>query len=236
MNETPTYGLVGRGRVASHMARYLELEGQPLENWHRGLESTPETALASSDVILLAVSDAAVQPFIDDHPELARRRCVHFAGGLVVDGVHGLHPLMTFGAEPYDVETYRAIPFVEDVDGVGFREIFPLLRNPAWPLSREKRDLYHALCVLAGNFTTLLWCKAFDDFERRLGLPRETLRPFLMKTCDNTIRLGPAALTGPLSRGDVATVARDLDALAGDAFEPVYRAFVSTCNLGETTA
>ena len=28
---TPSYGLIGRGRVASHMAHYLELEGQPVD-------------------------------------------------------------------------------------------------------------------------------------------------------------------------------------------------------------
>ena len=34
--EKPTYGLIGRGRVATHMARYLKLEAQPFLSWHRG--------------------------------------------------------------------------------------------------------------------------------------------------------------------------------------------------------
>ena len=38
MNE-PTYGLIGRGRVATHMARYLELEAQPFVTWHREMLS-----------------------------------------------------------------------------------------------------------------------------------------------------------------------------------------------------
>ena len=39
-------------------------------------------------------------------------------------------------------------------------------------------------------------------------------------------RMG-APLSGPLSRGDQATLQRNLEALKGDPFEDVYRAFVS---------
>jgi len=235
MNQ-PTYGLIGRGRVAIHMARYLELEAQSFVTWHRGMPSPPGTALASADIILLAISDDAIQPFIDDHPGLRQRPIVHFSGSLVVDGADGLHPLMTFGPELYDLETYRSIPFIEEKKGAAFRDLFPQLSNPSWPLDPEHKALYHALCVLAGNFTTLLWSKAFEDFEQRLGLPREALQPFLAQICRNTSMAGRTALTGPLARGDIGTVTRDLRALEGDPYERVYRAFAAIFDLGEVTA
>jgi len=106
MNE-PTYGLIGRGRVATHMARYLELEKLPFATWHRGMPSPPEAALTSADTILLAVNDRAILPFIEHHPRLRDRPIVHFSGSMVVDGAHGLHPLMTFGPDLYDIETVR---------------------------------------------------------------------------------------------------------------------------------
>jgi predicted short-subunit dehydrogenase-like oxidoreductase (DUF2520 family) len=81
-----------------------------------------------------------------------------------------------------------------------------------------------------------LWSKAFDDFEERLGLPRETLQPFLHRTCGNTSAVGREALTGPFSRGDVETIARDLKALDGDGFADVYRAFTSIFGLEEATS
>jgi hypothetical protein len=232
----PTYGLIGRGRVATHMARYLELETLPFVTWRRGELSRPEEALTGADTILLAISDGAIRPFLDDHPGLRNRPIVHFSGSMVVDDAHGLHPLMTFGPDLYDLETYRSIPFIGEKGGISFRELFPGLSNPSWPLDPKDKALYHALCVLAGNFTTLLWSKAFEGFEGRLGLPREALLPFMAQTCSNTSTTGRTALTGPMARGDIETVARDLRALEGDPYARVYRAFAEIFDLGEVTA
>jgi predicted short-subunit dehydrogenase-like oxidoreductase (DUF2520 family) len=232
MNE-PTYGLIGRGRVARHIAHYLELEGLPFVRWHRAMSLSVQTAIAEADVVLLAISDDALEAFVADHPELWDRSPVHFSGSLVLAGVYGLHPLMTFGTELYDLETYRSIPFIGEHGGIGFGEVFPSLKNPSWTIDPDQKPLYHALCVLAGNCTTLLWSKAFDDFEERLGLPPETLQPFLNRTCGNTSAVGREALTGPFSRGDVETIARDLRALDGDGFADVYRAFTAISGLEE---
>ena len=82
---------------------------------------------------------------------------------------------------------------------------------------------------------TPLWSKAIEGFEERLGLPREVLQPYLMRTCSNTFAVGGDALTGPLSRGDAETIARDLGALEGDDFADIYRAFVSISDTEEVT-
>lgn len=224
---TPTYGLIGRGRLATHLERYLELENQPVLQWHREMPRPPAAVLADATHILLAISDDALEPFAADHRELLDRPLVHFSGSLSIDGADGLHPLMTFGPDPYAIETYRSIPFIAERGGAAFSEVFPALDNPSWTIDRELKPLYHALCVLAGNFTTLLWSKAFEDFEDRLGLPREVLRPYLERTAANTIERGADALTGSLARGDGGTLARDLAALDGDPFGEVYRAFAA---------
>ena len=229
----PTYGLIGRGRVATHMARYLELEGLPCIAWHRGESRSPEDVLRCADVRLLAISDDQIETFVDEHPTFLSRPLVHFSGSLVLDRVNGLHPLMTFGLEPYDLETYRSIPFVEERGGLGFQDVFPTLTNPSWPLEPELKPLYHALCVLGGNFTTLLWAKTFDAFERQLHLPKEALFPFLERTAANTIVSGRDALTGSLARGDLQTVRRDLQAFEGDPYERIFRAFTEVFDLEE---
>jgi len=224
--EKPTYGLIGRGRVATHMARYLKLEAQPFLSWHRGEAVAPEEALADADIVLLAISDDALASFLADHPNLQNRPTVHFSGSLTLEGAHGFHPLMTFGPESYDLESYRTVPFVIEEGGLRFYEVFPALRNPSWLIDPELKPLYHALCVLAGNFTTMLWAKAFDGFEQRLGLPREVLEPYLDRTRLNIAASGRDALTGSLARGDRWTVERDLRALEGDSYHEVYRAFI----------
>ncbi len=225
--KTPTYGLIGRGRVAFHMARYLELEGRRVLQWHRDLGVRAEASLRDSDVILLAISDDAIEGFLDGHPGLRTRPVVHFSGSLVIDDVHGLHPLMTFGPEAYDLEFYRAIPFVTERGGAGFDEIFPGLHNPSWPIDGENKSLYHALCVLAGNSTAILWTKVMKDFESRLGLPQDILRPFLQRTAANSLDQGRDALTGSLARNDRGTIARDLDGLTGDPYREVYLALAN---------
>jgi predicted short-subunit dehydrogenase-like oxidoreductase (DUF2520 family) len=140
---------------------------------------------------------------------------------------------MTFGPDLYELDAYRAVPFVGEAGGLEFRQVFPNLVNPSWSLDRQLKPLYHALCVLSGNFTTLVWAKAFEDFEGRLGLPREILLPYLERTCRNTAASGGGALTGSLARGDKATVERDLRALAGDPYADVFEAFTRVFELGE---
>jgi len=223
----PTYGLIGRGRVAGHMTHYLRLENRRVLQWCRGLETEPQASLHDADVILLAISDDAIEPFLDGHPEFRTRPVVHFSGSLVVDEVSGHHPLMTFGPELYDHEFYRAIPFVTERGRAGFDEIFPGLHNPSWPIDGKDKSLYHALCALAGNSTAILWTKVMEDFESRLGLPRDILRPFLQRAAVNSLDQGRDALTGSLARNDRGTIARDLDGLTGDPYREVYLALTN---------
>jgi hypothetical protein len=97
--ETPTYGLIGRGRLAGHLARYLELEDRRVVRWHRGRSESAAECFADADVLLLAISDDAIESFVNDAVWSRGRLLVHFSGSLVVAGVHGLHPLMTFGSK-----------------------------------------------------------------------------------------------------------------------------------------
>ena len=79
--------------------------------------------------------------------------------------------------------------------------------------------------MLAGNFTTLLWRKLFFELDCELGIAAQHALPYLESVTRGLA--GKSALSGPLSRGDHATVQRNLEALKGDPFEEVYRAFVS---------
>jgi predicted short-subunit dehydrogenase-like oxidoreductase (DUF2520 family) len=66
------------------------------------------------------------------------------------------------------------------------------------------------------------------DLLSRAGVaqPARMLAPLLSAALDNALRLGDAALTGPVARGDVETVAGHLDALRATAPEalPAYLA------------
>ena len=55
---------------------------------------------------------------------------------------------------------------------------------------------------------------------------RELLAPLVVRTAANWAQLGPAALTGPIARGDERTVARHLEAIEAQMPEllDLYRA------------
>jgi predicted short-subunit dehydrogenase-like oxidoreductase (DUF2520 family) len=86
--------------------------------------------------------------------------------------------------------------------------------------------LYHAGAVFASNYFVVVEAIAQQLLERA-GLGREeawaALAPLVRGTCDNLTRTGPeGALTGPVVRGDVDTVARHLRALP-EAERELYR-------------
>lgn len=216
--------------MASHMTRYFELLGMPLRRWSRSLQQSDGidvgSALEACGRVLLLVSDAAIEPVVADNPALSEKMLIHFSGSLSTPVAQGMHPLCTFGTELYDLETYRQVPFVCERGKYTFEAIFPHLPNPTFTIDAGDKPLYHALAVLAGNFTYVLWTKLFSDFESRLGLPREAAIPYLRTIASNLSGGRADALTGPLTRGDSETVAANLAALQGDPFQDVYRAFV----------
>ncbi|MGZ3698213.1 MAG: hypothetical protein ACXWP5_08765, partial [Bdellovibrionota bacterium] len=177
MGQVPglVYGIVGDGRLARHFAHYLTLESIPFQQWSRRIGEhervSAEARLAPADVLLVLLRDNAIETWIERHPELRGRPIVHCSGSLVTELAVGFHPLMTFGPELYDLETYRSIPFICEAKQGSFQEFFPRLQNPHHLIQPELKSLYHSLCVMSGNFTTILWQKFFHDLEHRLGLP-----------------------------------------------------------------
>jgi predicted short-subunit dehydrogenase-like oxidoreductase (DUF2520 family) len=92
------------------------------------------------------------------------------------------------------------------------------------------KTVYHAASVFASNYLVTVLDAALRAYQAA-GIPepvaRELARPLAAETLENVFRLGPrASLSGPIARGDVATVARQQAAL--DGWDPatgrLYRA------------
>ena len=227
MRQVPEFGIVGNGRVARHFRHYLQLLGIPVSAWSRSEAGpSPPDALRSCRTVLLLIRDEAIAPLVGAWPDLRAKRLVHFSGSLVTPVAEAAHPLMTFGPDLYDLDAYRAIPFVLDAGGTPFAELLPGLPNPSYAIPAAQRPYYHALCVMAGNFSTVLWQKLFDELETRFDIPASAAHPYLARVAANLATDAGRALTGPLSRGDARTIAANLEALEGDPFQAVYSAFV----------
>lgn len=94
-------------------------------------------------------------------------------------------------------------------------------------LRPEHKTLYHAGAVFASNYFVVVEAVAQQLFERT-GLERAdawaALAPLVRGTYENLTRTGPeGALTGPVVRGDVATIERHL-AVLPEAVRDLYRA------------
>ncbi|TAL33488.1 MAG: DUF2520 domain-containing protein [Alphaproteobacteria bacterium] len=151
---------------------------------------------------------------------------IHFSGSLVSKKAWGAHPLMTFGPDLYPLEKYLSIPFVVDEKAPPFSELFPSLHNPNVRLNERQKAKYHALCVMSGNFSCLLWQKLFESLSEEFGISPHTADMYLRQQADNLLANYKTALTGPLARGDQATIAKNLKALDHDPFQGIYQAFV----------
>ena len=78
---------------------------------------------------------------------------------------------------------------------------------------------------MAGNFTTLLWQKLFDELEGRLAIPCIRRVSVLMQTARNLMSDAGRALTGPLreaTRKRSPPISRRSKAIRS---EDVYSAF-----------
>lgn len=151
------------------------------------------------------------------------------AGGVVL----ALHPAMTFVDGPEDTARLASSCFgITTADPLGDAVAASLvLELGATPvrIDESRRTLYHAALAHGANNLIALITDAVTALAAAidgpggaehatvdggaLGLPEQILGPLVRASLDNVLALGPAALTGPVARGDLATVVSHTDAL-----------------------
>jgi predicted short-subunit dehydrogenase-like oxidoreductase (DUF2520 family) len=150
--------------------------------------------------------------------------------------VFSFHPLQTF---PRSFPPRRILPHARHipygVDGsragvLAARRLAAALQGKVFLVPPHMRVFYHAACVVASNhLTTLLWI--LDTMYRTMN-PRGKdflglFAPIIAASLDNARVASPGgALTGPIARGGVETVARHLEALEQSAPE-IVRAYAA---------
>lgn len=238
MGQVPTsYGIVGSGNVARHIGRYFQLKDIPYKTASRstcpsGLDFGRFVRRELSDVsaLLILVSDEAIEHVIREIEPQSNQIVIHFSGALVTPLAQGWHPLMTFSGEPYDRKTYESIGFVGELGRPSFKSVFPELVNPSIQIPAHDKPLYHALCVSSGNFTNILWNTFFRELQERWQIPKSFGITYLDKITEILKQNSQkqSGLTGPIARGDVATLEKNIDALSGHELQEIYLAFVRT--------
>jgi predicted short-subunit dehydrogenase-like oxidoreductase (DUF2520 family) len=199
----------------------------------------PSDVAREADLLLLTVPDDmlpnVVKVLADSGALHAGQVVAHTSGrhGLAVLApaaavgarVIALHPAMTFTGTAVDLERLHGCVFGLTA-GPAERELAESLvadlgGRATW-VPEEMRTLYHAglahganhLVTLVSEAMGLLSAAGVDD-------PAGTLRPLLDAALDNALAHGDAALTGPIVRGDVQTVAAHLKDISANAPDTV---------------
>ena len=219
------YGLVGHGRLAKHLSYYLKLLNLPYITWSRSSKADIDKTFRDCSHILLPITDCEIEPFIKSYQNfLYNKLCIHFSGALFTPLAIGAHPLMTFAQEPYNEEIYKQIHFVIDSKHP-FKEVLYGFPNSHSTISPSQKAKYHALCVISGNFSSILWQVVFKEMKS-FGISKSHLLPYLQQTFTNIAHLEDS-LTGPLQRNDEQTIKANLEALKdNNALYDIYRSFM----------
>lgn len=145
-----------------------------------------------------------------------------------------LHPVLPFAGTRVDLDRLTGTAFgvtaPEQLRPVAEVLVVEMGGEPVW-LTEQQRPLWHAaLAHGANHLTTLVASSA--DLLRVAGVenPGQVLGPLLGAALDGSLRSGDAALTGPVARGDAATVRAHLDVLAVAAPE-VLPSYVAMARL-----
>lgn len=147
------------------------------------------------------------------------------ASALTAAAAHGartasVHPLKSFSdpaiARNTFVGTYCTAEGDPDAMAV-LRAGFEAIGGRVVGIDAAAKPLYHAASALVCNDLVALIEAGLRCYERA-GIARETasrmIEPLVRETAENVFRAGTIpALTGPVARGDAATVARHIEAL-----------------------
>jgi predicted short-subunit dehydrogenase-like oxidoreductase (DUF2520 family) len=204
----------------------------------------PAEVVSAADLVLLTVPDDVLPGLVAGlaatGAELEGRLVAHASGrhGLAVldPAVRAgalplaLHPVMTFTGRPDDIDKLTGITFgvtaPDSLRPVAEALVLEMGGEPVF-IAEQYRDLYHAALATAANHMVTLVVEAADLLRQvGVGNPARMLGPLLSAALDNSLRLGDAALTGPVARGDAETVAAHIEALRAAAPEalPAYLA------------
>ena len=193
-----------RGRVGSAVSARLEERGIVLDS-------------TSPELVLLCVPDRAIA-------EVAAQTLVgpwiaHVSGATPLGALEphtrrfGLHPLQSFsklrGAEQLDGVWGAVTAESDEARAVG-RWLAETLGVRPFDLNDDRRAAYHAGAAMASNYLVTLRAAAQSMLEVA-GAPPDALDPLIRGVMDTGFEL-----TGPIARGDWATVERHLAVIRAD--------------------
>ncbi len=226
----PSVRIVGPGRAGHSFARALGAAGWSVAAVV-GRADHCGNAAQDVDLVLICTPDdaiATVAALIQPGPAVV----AHAAGslGLAVLAPHertaAVHPLVSMpnpdiGAKRLAAKCWFATAGHELVD-----RLVQDLGGRSFAVAEQDRALYHAAACVAANHVVALVGQA-ERLATGVGVPPGAYVSLAQSALNDVAELGPgAALTGPIARGDSATLERHRTVLPPDELA-TYDAMVS---------
>lgn len=208
--------IVGAGRAGGSFAAALRELGWQVDVVGREADSA---GLAQGvDLVLLCVPDALVAAVASSIEPVDETVVAHCAGSLGLDVLDPhparatMHPLVSLPSPELGAARLRGAWYGISGDPIAAR-VVEELGGRAVEVADDDRAAYHAAAVVASNHLVALLGQV-ERIAADVGVPLEAFLALSSGSLDNVAALGPsAALTGPVARGDWATVRRHLDAI-----------------------
>ncbi len=184
-----------------------------------------DDVVLAADLVVLAVPDDALAALVAGLTTTGAWRPGQIAAH--TSGLHGLdvfapaldvpvtplalHPAMTFTGSTVDLERITECCFgvtaPPQLRPIAEALVLEIGAEPVWIDGADRADYHLALAHGANHLTTVLAQSLEVLADIGVEHPDRLLGPLVRAALDNTLRMRDAALTGPVARGDVGTVA-----------------------------
>ncbi len=204
---------------------------------------SPHIVAQTAEILFITVSDTQIKTVVDQLAEQEsfqkEQMIIHMSGALSSETLSrareggartvSIHPLQAFASPEQAIANLAGSVF--SIEGEpelrdDARRIVDSLGGEYFYIEAEAKPMYHAgACVVSNYLVTVI------DFGIKMlettGIPRDmaerALMPLIKGTVKNVENIGlPRALTGPISRGDLGTVAGHLDCMEKLSPEQIY--------------
>lgn len=210
MTERRSVRIIGPGRAGRSVGRALAGAGWRVDG-PLGRSDDPGPAAEGVDLLVIATPDRAVGEVARSVRPVLTTVVAHLAGSLTLEVLAphprraSVHPLVPLPDPVRGAERLRGAVMAVAGDRLA-HEVVTALGGRAVEVDDEHRAAYHAAACIAANHLVALLGQV-ERVAGPVGVPLDAYLGLAVASLDDVARLGPAAaLTGPASRGDEATL------------------------------
>lgn len=231
-NPTTKVAIIGAGVVGQTFAKLLaDCPQYSVVLGSRNGAMSIEAAAKNADIVLLTVSDSAIQTVCQAlvaanaiKPDAVVAHCSGALTSEILQAHKGptasMHPLQTFPSVQAALPKVAGTYCYCEGDEAALQILKPLiaaLQMQPVEIQAKNKPLYHAAAVMAcNNLVALMECalQLGEAAEINRDVMWKSLKPLVDATVENIDQQGTkAALTGPVARGEVETVRRHIEGI-----------------------